>query len=82
MPNEILWGQRFQHTTVAYDKVYTILLMIMIMIMIIIIIMYDKDASKFGITYSTIDAIEDDCTPRLIIICCNFLKVVFAELQN
>ena len=42
MPSEILWGQRFQHTTVAYDK----------------------DASKFGITYSTIDAIEDDCTPR------------------
>ena len=42
MPNEILWGQRFQHTTVAYDK----------------------EASKFGITYSTIDAIEDDSTPR------------------
>jgi len=43
LPSEILWGQRFQHTTVAYDK----------------------DASKFGITYSTIDAMEDDNTPRM-----------------
>ena len=61
MPNEILWGQRFQHTTVAYDK----------------------EASKFGITYSTIDAIEDDSTPRWvnhpIAIC---LKGIFSELLS
>ena len=42
MPNEILWAQRFQHTTVAYDR----------------------EASKFGITFSTINDMEGDTTPR------------------
>ena len=42
MPNEILWGKRFEHTAVAYDK----------------------SVAKYAITMSTINAFEEDTTPR------------------
>jgi potassium inwardly-rectifying channel subfamily J len=42
LPGEILWGQRFEHTTVAYDK----------------------EAAKYAVSYTTINAFQPDKTPR------------------
>ena len=43
LPSEILWGQRFEHTTVAYDK----------------------DVSKYAVSYTTINSFQPDKTPRM-----------------
>ena len=42
LPSEILWGQRFEHSTVAYDK----------------------DLSKYAVSYKTINSFVQDRTPR------------------
>ena len=42
MPQDIIWGHRFEHTCVAYDKM----------------------ASKYAVSYDTIDSIVQDQTPR------------------
>ena len=43
LPQEILWGQRFEHTCVAYDK----------------------EASKYAISYAMLNSFVQDKTPRL-----------------
>jgi len=43
LPQEILWGQRFEHTCVAYDK----------------------ELSKYAISYATLNSLVEDRTPRL-----------------
>jgi len=43
LPQEILWGQRFEHTCVAYDK----------------------ELSKYAISYNMINRFVPDITPRL-----------------
>jgi len=43
LPQEILWGQRFEHTCVAYDK----------------------ELSKYAISYNMINRFVPDMTPRL-----------------
>merc|ERR1712210_36361 len=42
LPSEILWGQRFEHSTVKYDQ---------------------KEA-KYAVSYTTINAFQQDNTPR------------------
>jgi len=42
LPSEILWGQRFEHSTVTYDQ---------------------KEA-KYAVSYTTINAFQQDNTPR------------------
>ena len=42
LPSEVLWGQRFEHSTVAYDK----------------------DMSKYAVSYGTLSNFVQDRTPR------------------